>query len=118
MILPAIWSSASRPRRKTLAILEAVEAWPDRFAELGLCISTGPVVLFRTREFLLATLDGEESAPLLEPHNVKAFETTWPVKSGVSRRRSGSAGNRSSICADAKLRAACGVSVRRKSGDA
>ncbi len=30
------------------AILEAVEAWPDRFAELGLCISTGPVVLFRT----------------------------------------------------------------------
>ena len=36
------------------AILEAVEAWPDRFAELGLCISTGPVVLFRTRGFLLA----------------------------------------------------------------
>lgn len=62
------------------AILEAVEAWPDRFAELGLCISTGPVVLFRTREFLLATLDGEESAPLVEPHNVNAFETTWPVE--------------------------------------
>lgn len=62
------------------AILQAVEAWPDRFAELGLCISTGPVVLFRTREFLLATLDGEESAPLLEPHNVKAFATAWPVQ--------------------------------------
>jgi adenine-specific DNA-methyltransferase len=63
-----------------MAILEAVEAWPDRFAELGLCISTGPVVLFRTREFLLAKLDGEESVPLLEPHNVKAFETAWPVE--------------------------------------
>jgi len=62
------------------AILETVEAWPDRFAELGLCISTGPVVLFRTREFLLATLDGDECAPLLEPHNVKAFETAWPLE--------------------------------------
>lgn len=62
------------------AILEAVEAWPARFAESGLGISTGPVVLFRTREFLLGTRDGEESAPLLEPHNVKAFETTWPVE--------------------------------------
>lgn len=62
------------------AILEAVEAWPHRFAELGFCISTGPVVLFRTREFLLATLDGEASVPLLEPHNVKAFQTSWPVE--------------------------------------
>ena len=62
------------------AILETVEAWPERFAESGLCISTGPVVLFRTREFLLATPDGEECAPLLEPHNVKAFETVWPVE--------------------------------------
>lgn len=61
------------------AILEAVEAWPDRFSDLGLCISTGPVVLFRTREFLLPTLDGDDSVPLLEPHNIKAFETTWPV---------------------------------------
>ena len=32
-----------------LSILEAVEAWPDRFADLGLAISTGPVVLFRAR---------------------------------------------------------------------
>jgi adenine-specific DNA-methyltransferase len=62
------------------AILGAVEAWPDRFAELGLCISTGPVVLFRAREFLLAAPDGKECAPLLEPHNVKPFETVWPVE--------------------------------------
>ena len=61
-------------------ILETVEAWPERFAESGLCVSTGPVVLFRTRAFLLAAPDGEECAPLLEPHNVKAFETVWPVE--------------------------------------
>jgi len=62
------------------AILDAVELWPDRFAELGLRISTGPVVLFRVEEFLLPTLDGKDTAPLIGPHNVRAFETVWPVE--------------------------------------
>jgi adenine-specific DNA-methyltransferase len=60
-------------------IIEAVESWPDRFAELGLRISTGPVVLFRAEEFLLPKPDDGDAAPLIEPHNVKAFETIWPV---------------------------------------
>jgi hypothetical protein len=52
------------------AIMDIVESWPDRFAELGLRVSTGPVVLFRAEEFLLAKADGNGRAPLLEPHNV------------------------------------------------
>ena len=36
------------------AVVDAVESWPDRFAELGLQVSTGRVVLFRAEEFLLA----------------------------------------------------------------
>jgi len=63
-----------------VAISNAVESWPDRFAELGLRISTGPVVLFRAKEFLLSKPDGKETAPLIEPHNVKPFETVWPVE--------------------------------------
>ncbi len=62
------------------AIIDAVESWPDRFAELGLRISTGPVVLFRAKDFLLPKLDGKETAPLLGPHNVKPFQTVWPVE--------------------------------------
>jgi adenine-specific DNA-methyltransferase len=62
------------------AVVDAVESWPDRFAELGLRVSTGPVVLFRAEEFLLANADGEGTAPLLEPHNVRPFETVWPVE--------------------------------------
>lgn len=62
-----------------LEVVEAVESWPDRFAEIGLAISTGPVVLFRAREYLLPEPDGPDAVPLLEPHNVKPFETTWPV---------------------------------------
>jgi adenine-specific DNA-methyltransferase len=60
-------------------VLETVESWPHRFAELGLRISTGPVVLFRAEEFLLQAPDGEGVAPLLQPHNVRPFQTAWPV---------------------------------------
>ncbi len=62
------------------AIMETVESWPDRFAELGLRISTGPVVLFRAGEFLLAKADGEDAVPLIEPHNVRPLETVWPLE--------------------------------------
>jgi adenine-specific DNA-methyltransferase len=61
------------------AILEAVESWPDRFSDLGLRVSTGPVVTFRAREFLLHGLNGTASAPLLSTFNVKPFETFWPA---------------------------------------
>jgi adenine-specific DNA-methyltransferase len=60
-------------------IIDIVESWPDRFADLGLRISTGPVVLFRSREFLEKHIDGTATAPLLEPHNVKPFKTVWPI---------------------------------------
>jgi len=62
------------------AIIDAVESWPDRFAELGLRISTGPVVLFRAEEFLLPKPDGKDTAPLIGPHNVRPFETIWPLE--------------------------------------
>jgi len=60
------------------AILEAVESWPDRFADVGLRVSTGPVVTFRAREFLLHGLH-RTAAPLLSTFNVRPFETVWPT---------------------------------------
>jgi adenine-specific DNA-methyltransferase len=61
------------------AIAEVVELWPHRFSELGLRISTGPVVMFRATEFLLPQPNGKDSAPLLSVFNVKPFQTEWPV---------------------------------------
>ncbi len=61
------------------ALLEAVESWPDRFADLGLCVSTGPVVTFRARKFLLHGIQGTDATPLLSTFNVKPFETVWPT---------------------------------------
>jgi adenine-specific DNA-methyltransferase len=64
-------------------IMRLVESFPLRFAETGLRISTGPVVLFRATEYLLADARGKSAVPLLHPHNVRPFATPWPLaKSG------------------------------------
>ena len=65
-----------------LGIANAVESWPHRFCEQGLRISTGPVVMFRATEFLLAEPNGKNTAPLLSVFNVKPFQTEWPLIHG------------------------------------
>lgn len=65
--------------REDARILDSIEAWPARFQENGLRISTGPVVMFRATEFLLERLQARGSVPLLSAHNVKPFATAWPV---------------------------------------
>lgn len=63
-------------------IINHVESWPRRFSQLGLRISTGPVVTFRTTGYLLRHPNGQNSVPLLSVHNVKPFVTIWPVEKG------------------------------------
>ncbi|MGD0516040.1 MAG: Eco57I restriction-modification methylase domain-containing protein [Thermoguttaceae bacterium] len=60
-------------------IMNMVESFPMRFSEVGLRISTGPVVLFRSTDYLLNNDREKSSVPLLLPHNVRPFETIWPV---------------------------------------
>jgi len=60
-------------------IMDLVDAWPERFQHEGLRVSTGPVVMFRAKEFLLSTSTGADAAPLLSVHNVRPFEVLWPV---------------------------------------
>jgi adenine-specific DNA-methyltransferase len=66
-------------RDEDQAITRIVESWPQRFSELGLRISTGPVVMFRATEFLLPLPNGEDFAPLLSVFNVRPFQTEWPL---------------------------------------
>lgn len=60
-------------------IIECVERWPNRFEDMGLQISTGPVVMFRAKKFLRNRLNDKACVPLLSAHNIKPFRTTWPV---------------------------------------
>jgi len=60
-------------------IMTLVESMPTRFVDVGLRISTGPVVMFRATEFLLRDSHASDSVPLLLPHNVRPFATVWPL---------------------------------------
>jgi len=60
---------------------EAAE-WPSAFTfsleDLGVCVSTGPVVDFRVPQFL-SEVHREESVPLLYPANLKGSKVVWPI---------------------------------------
>lgn len=62
-------------------IVEAVDGLPHRFRDLPFKISTGPVVTFRSTEFLRDERS-QETAPLLWMHNVRPFVTQFPPKNG------------------------------------
>ena len=59
-------------------VLALVESWPGTLHSLGLEVSTGPVVAFRSTEFLR----GEQSAdtvPLLWLQHVSSMNIEWPA---------------------------------------
>ncbi len=60
-------------------IVSAMSDLPCRFRGLGFEVSTGPVVTFRSTEFLRYE-PSEDTAPLLWMHNVRPFITQFPTK--------------------------------------
>jgi adenine-specific DNA-methyltransferase len=65
-----------------IQVMNVVESLPLRFKETGLRVSTGPVVLFRTSEYLLDEMNGNDAVPLILPLNLKPYKTVWPAKKG------------------------------------
>lgn len=62
-------------------ILHVVDSWPRTLKDFGMEISTGPVVPFRTKKFLLSELTKEpRSAPLLWMHNMQDTKIVWPLR--------------------------------------
>ena len=64
-------------RPEDAGVVELAEGWPGRFADAGLRISTGPVVMFRTREHH-RTEFAEGAVPLLTSHHVRGGRVEWP----------------------------------------
>ncbi len=62
-------------------ILEAMDSFPQRFRQLGYEVSTGPVVTFRSTEFLRDS-KSSDTVPLLWMHNVRPFITQFPKANG------------------------------------
>ena len=62
------------------AALSFVRAWPQTLGSLGLSVSTGPVVAFRSRDSLLYEADSaEEAVPLLWLQHVQPMAVRWPI---------------------------------------
>lgn len=65
---------------REIDILETIDTWPNTLKDLGLDVSTGPVVPFRAKEYLTRDiLKTEDSAPLLWMHNLKCMNLLWPL---------------------------------------
>lgn len=52
---------------------------PARLEDLGVAVSTGPVVDFRLRDHLRKKAGADDAVPLIYPASVRAFEITWPA---------------------------------------
>lgn len=61
-------------------VVEVVDSWTDTLADYGFEISTGPVVPFRAKEFILPNGRSTEAtlAPLLWMRNVQPMRAIWP----------------------------------------
>lgn len=61
-----------------LQLLRAIRRWPMRLADLGLRVSTGPIVPFRSTAHL-ADGPGPDTVPLLWLQHVSSAGVTWPL---------------------------------------
>jgi adenine-specific DNA-methyltransferase len=67
-------------------LLDIIDRWTGSLHQHGLEVSTGPVVPFRSRDYLL---DGPNApaVPLLWLHNVKSQRVEWPVTNGSKSKQ-------------------------------
>lgn len=61
-------------------VLHIVDNWPCTLRDYGLEVSTGPVVPFRAKEFLIPeVIKSPKSVPLLWMHNIDEMRVVWPL---------------------------------------
>lgn len=62
-------------------LMEIVDAWPCTLSKLGLAVSTGPVVAFRsTRLIDYRGLVPHTHVPLFWMNHIRPMEVTWPIE--------------------------------------
>lgn len=73
--------------RADMSILRTVDAWDATLSDYGLQISTGPVVPFRSKEFIVRsdTQRPRGLVPLLWMRNVQTMRMSWPCRNGGAR---------------------------------
>lgn len=62
-----------------LEVMHMIDQWPNTLSDMGLNISTGPVVAFRAKEHLKSEYNSSKDVPLLWMHNIRGFDVKWPL---------------------------------------
>ena len=63
-------------------IIMLFKSWKHKFSDLGIKISTGPVVAFRALDFIVENKseEAEDLVPLYWLHNVVKMSVVWPIE--------------------------------------
>lgn len=66
---------------KEVGILELIDGWENRLNDFNIQISTGPVVSFRAKNFIVDYPESEHETlvPLYWLHNVNKMQINWPL---------------------------------------
>ncbi len=65
---------------KELSLIRKIDKLPFTLNDLGLKISTGPVVAFRAKRYLTNDYDEKSCVPLIRMHNFRNFDVIWPIQ--------------------------------------
>jgi len=70
------------PTKKTdIQVQHIINSWQYTLKDLGIKISTGPVVSFRAQELLSEKfIDKNKTSPLLWMHNIQGMDVLWPIE--------------------------------------
>lgn len=70
-------------------ILDTIDRWPGSLNQLGLQVSTGPVVAFRAKTWLsdLRSVSEAQTVPLLWMQNIRRQSVVWPVANGSKAQK-------------------------------
>lgn len=66
-------------------ILDIVDNWEESLHHYGMEISTGPVVAFRAKEYLVSEEEGNTAVPLLWMQHIKPQQVIWPFSPPFSK---------------------------------
>lgn len=65
---------------KDLKVISIFKSWKGNLNKYNIQISTGPVVAFRAKDYLLERKDRNYNVPLYWLHNVKKMKVYWPLR--------------------------------------
>jgi adenine-specific DNA-methyltransferase len=71
--------------REDVALVESVDSWPATIRNFGIQASTGPVVPFRARQYLLRGPGVGQVVPLLWMQHVRRGAVSWPLGSRLRK---------------------------------